>query len=151
MVRIFVAISGLGGDRQIPYHQIINEDLMIFARENLGFGAFGVVFKGSYRSKPCAVKVLHRLVTLMQTNLIPSQKNEDSRVFDRECELLKSFQHPNIVQYLSTCKHPMSNSEVLVMELMDCSLRSYLSGLGEEGLTSHCQLSLIKDVASGVA
>ena len=45
----------------------------------------------------------------------------------------------------------MSGSTILVTELMDCNLRSYLSGLGEQSLTSHCQFSLSKDVASGLA
>ena len=45
----------------------------------------------------------------------------------------------------------MSDSTILVTELMDCSLRSYLPGLCEESLTSHCQVSLSKDVASGLA
>ena len=45
----------------------------------------------------------------------------------------------------------MSGSTILVTELMDCNLRSYLSGLGEESLTSRYQISLSKDVASGLA
>ena len=88
----------------------------------------------------------------MLTNLPADQKNDGTvKAFDRECEFLESFQHPNIVQHLSTDEHPMSGSTILVTELMDCNLRSYLSGLGEESLTSYCQLSLSKDVASGLA
>ena len=88
----------------------------------------------------------------MRTNLPASQENDGTlKAFDRECEFLESFQHPNIVQHLSTDEHPMSGSTILVTELMDCNLRSYLSGLGEEPLTSHCQFSLSKDVASGLA
>ena len=88
----------------------------------------------------------------MRTNLPASQENDETiKAFDRECEFLESFQHPNIVQHLSTDEHPMSGSTILVTELMDCNLRSYLSGIDEESLTSHCQLSLSKDVASGLA
>ena len=88
----------------------------------------------------------------MRTNLPASQENDGTiKAFDRECEVLESFHHPNIVQHLSTDEHPMSGSTILVTELMDCNLRSYLSGLCEESLTSHCQLSLSKDVASGLA
>ena len=87
----------------------------------------------------------------MLTNLPAGRKNDGTvKAFDRECEFLESFQHPNIVQHLSTDEHPMSGSTILVTELMDCNLRSYLSGLGEESLTIHCQLSLSKDVASGL-
>ena len=88
----------------------------------------------------------------MLTNLPATQENDGTiKAFDCECEFLESLQHPNIVQHLSTDEHPMSDSTILVTELMDCNLRSYLSGLDEESLTSHCQLSLSKDVASGLA
>ena len=87
----------------------------------------------------------------MLTNLPAGQKNDGTvKAFDHECEFLESFQHPNIVQHLSTDEHPMSGSTILVTELMDCNLRSYLSGTGEESPTSHCQLSLTKDVVSGL-
>ena len=127
--------------------------MTIFSDKNIGSGAFGVVFEGSYRSRPCAVKVLHELATQLRTNLPANPKtNETIRAFDRECKFLESFQHPNIVQHLSTDEHPMSGSTILVTELMDCNLRSYLSsGLCEEPLASHYQLSLSKDVASGLA
>ncbi len=34
---------------------------------------------------------------------------------------------------------------------MDCSLRSYLSGLNKESLTGECEISLSKDMACGLA
>ena len=87
----------------------------------------------------------------MQTN-IPATKSEDaSDAIDRESNFLKSFQHPNVVQFLSTAKHPKSGGTILVVELMDCNLRSYISGLGEESLTSECEISLSKDMACGLA
>ena len=134
------------------HRQKINKRLTIFSDQKIGSGAFGVVFEGSYRNRQCAVKVLHELATQIRTNLPAGQENEKAvKTFDRECEFLESFKHPNIVQHLSTDEHPMSGSTILVTELMDCNLRSYLSGLGGESLTSHCQLSLSKDVASGLA
>ena len=126
--------------------------MTIFSDKKIGSGAFGVVFEGSYRSRPCAVKVLHELATHIRTHLPADQSNDKTiKALDCECEFLESFQHPNIVQHLSTNEHPMSGSTILVTELMDCNLKSYLSGFGEESLTSHCQLSLSKDVASGLA
>ena len=131
----------------------VSENLTIFTNESLGTGAFGVVFRGSYRNNiPCAVKVLHQVATQIRTNLSAAAGDVVLiRKFDRECEFLKSFQHPNIVQHLSTDKHPKSGSTILVTELMECSLKSYLSDLGEESLTSYCQISLSKDIASGLA
>ena len=135
-----------------PQHQAISQRLTIFMDQKIGTGAFGVVFKGSYDNNPCAVKVLLHTALEMQTPLSIGQGNETaSEAFDRECAFLETLQHPNIVHHLSTDRYPMSGSRILVTELMDCSLRSYLSSLGEESLTSFCQVSLSKDIASGLA
>ncbi len=109
--------------------------MTVFLDKPLGKGAFGAVFKGSYKGEICAVKLLIYEAVEMQTNF-PAGKNEEaSKAFDRECEFLKSLQHPNVVLYLSTAKHPKSGGTILVVELMDCNLRSYISSLDEESLT----------------
>ncbi len=126
----------------------INNDL--FINEQLGDGAFGFVFKGNYKGVLCAVKVL-----LYERQVdIPMGKNEDAKkneAINRECELLNRLQHPNVVQYLSTAKFPISDDIALVVELMDCNLRSYFSSLDEESVTSECEISLSKDVSCGLA
>ncbi|XP_064398568.1 uncharacterized protein LOC135345141 [Halichondria panicea] len=131
--------------------QNINEALTIFLDEPLGSGAFGAVFKGSYRGDPCAIKLLHQVAMEMQTNLPATKIEEANNAIDRERDFLKSFQHPNVVKFLSTAKHPKSRGTILVVELMDCCLRSYFSGLDEESLTSECEISLSKDIACGLA
>ena len=99
--------------------------------------------------RPCAIKVMHQVAMELQTNILPSTENETVvEYFDRECRFLESFQHPNIVEHWLTCKHPKSGSTMLVTELMDCNLRSFLFGL--EFLPSHSQVSLSKDMASGL-
>ena len=132
--------------------QQISEKLFIYIRENIGKGAFGVVIKGKYNNHPCAVKVLHHTAMEIQANLATGEQGmeEAMKAFDRECKFLESFEHPNIVKHLSTDKHPLTDSTILVLELMDSNLKSYLSKLGEESLTSYCQISLSKDVASGL-
>ncbi len=132
-------------------HQKINDDLTVFLDERLGKGAFGAVFKGSYKGKICAVKVLLHDAMEMQASIPVGKNKEASDAIDRESHFLKSFQHPNVVQFLSTTKHPKSGSTILVVELMDCNLRSYFSGLDEESLTSECEISLSKDMACGLA
>ncbi len=125
--------------------------MTLFLDEQLGSGAFGAVFKSSYKGETCAVKVLHHIATEMLAD-IPGRKSEEAiKAFDRECEYLESLQHPNVVQYLSTTKHPKSGGTLLVVELMDYSLRSYLSGLDEESLTTESEISLSKDMACGLA
>ncbi len=129
----------------------INEDLTVFLDEKVGRGAFGVVFKGSYRGEICAVKILIGDVRQMQTD-IPIGNNEEAvTAFDRECDFLKSLQHPNVVQYLSTAKHPKSDAPLLVVELMDCSLSSFFSDLDEEYFTSKYEINISKDLSCGLA
>ncbi len=123
----------------------------MYVNQQLGKGAFGVVFKGTYRSEICAVKILLHEAILMQANIPLSKSEKASKAFDNEYEILKSLHHQHVVQYLSTAKHPISGSTILVVELMDCSLRSYLSSLNEESLTSECEISLSKDMACGLA
>ena len=125
--------------------------MTIFLDQRLGRGAFGVVFKAGYRDETCAVKMLLHDATEMQTNIPMGKSEESSKAFDHECDFLESLQHPNIVQYLATAKHPKSGSTLLVVELMDCNLRSYFSSFNEEFLTSECKISLSKDVSCGLA
>ncbi|XP_064407255.1 uncharacterized protein LOC135352068 isoform X5 [Halichondria panicea] len=132
-------------------HQDINDDLTVFLDERLGKGAFGAVFKGSYKGEICAVKVLLHDAMEMQASISVGKNEEASNAIDRESDFLKSFQHPNVVQFLSTAKHPKSGSTILVVELMDCNLRSYFFSLDEESLTSECEISLSKDMACGLA
>ncbi|XP_064399690.1 uncharacterized protein LOC135346099 isoform X3 [Halichondria panicea] len=132
-------------------HQKINDNLTIFLDERLGKGAFGAVFKGSYKGEICAVKVLLHDAMEMQVSIPVGKDEKASDAIDRESDFLKSFQHPNVVQFLSTAKHPKSGSTILIVELMDCNLRSYFSGLHEDSLTSKCEISLSKDMACGLA
>ena len=125
--------------------------MTVFFDQRLGKGAFGAVFKGSYKSEICAVKVLLHDAMEMQANIPVGKSEEAIKAFDRECEYLESLQHPNVVLYLSTAKHPKTGGTILVVELMDCNLRSFFSGLDEESLTSECEISLSKDMACGLA
>ncbi len=133
-----------------PDYQVINNDLLINMRQNIGNGAFGVVFKGQFKTQPCAVKILH-LFAIELTTCLPAGigKKKINQSFKQECELLKSFHHPNVVRHLSTTKHPKSDNTLLVTELLDCNLRSYFSQKPE--LNSFLEASLSKDVASGLS
>ena len=63
----------------------------------MGIGSYGVVCKARCGDLVCAAKVLHP--TLLDPEHLVS---DDSLLvgFERECELLSTLQHPNIVQYL---------------------------------------------------
>ncbi len=130
--------------------QKISEDL-VFA-EVVGTGAFGTVFKGLYKGNHCACKVLHHVALEIQTKLNTGEGPEKiTKAFEQECRFLESFDHPNVVNHLSTEKHPLSGHTILVTELMDCNLKSYFSHEKKKILPFRSQLSLCKDVTSGLA
>ena len=127
-------------------------DLTIFSRKILGNGFFGTVFEGWWCQKPCAVKVLSPLGQEFLTGLpITQQDNVQEEAllkFKKECDFMKDCEHPNIVTYYNTLFYPGCNLPVLVMELMQTSLRKYIS----EGavMSMRTQVSLSCDIASAL-
>ena len=126
--------------------------MTIFSRKILGNGFFGTVFEGQWYQKPCAVKVLSPLGQEFLTGLpITQQDNIQEEAllkFKKECDFMKSYEHPNIVAYYNTVFYPGCNLPVLVMELMQTSLRRYI----DEGtvMSMRIQISLSCDIASAL-
>ena len=131
---------------------VIIGDLTIFSRKILGNGFFGTVFEGQWHKKPCAVKVLSPLGQELLTGLpITQQDNVQEEAllkFKKECDFMKSYEHPNIVAYYNTVFYPDCNLPVLVMELMQTSLRRYI----HEGavMSVKIQVSLSYNIASAL-
>lgn len=131
------------------------EDVVILKKKTLGLGAFGYVFEGKYTDKKCAVKVLNRVGLEILTSLPTAsmQGNDDERLlssFKRECALLESLDHPNIVKHLATRFYPDQNIPIIVMELLSCSLKDYIKKVELSTLPFFVQLSLDRDIASAL-
>ena len=131
---------------------------MILKNKTLGFGAFGYVFEGKYKltDQKCAVKVLNRVGIEISTNLPTAtmQGNDDEALFNnfrKECALLESLDHPNIVKHLATRFYPNQNIPIIVMELLSCSLKDYIKKLDHSLLPFLVQLCLDRDIASALA
>ena len=116
--------------------QAEGQDLQLFHDETLGSGAYGVVCKAKLNELPCAAKLLHRV--LFHPTI--------QRRFDQERELLRSMQHPNIVQYLSIAHDPLSGLPILLMELLDGNLTDFLEH-SQDPLPYHLQVNLWHDIA----
>jgi serine/threonine protein kinase len=83
--------------------------------QRLGSGAYGEVWKASYRGQDVAVKILHKALT----EKLPKD-------FDRELSILREFKSPYTVVFLGICKKP---HPCLVME---CCARGSLHDLLEK-------------------
>lgn len=100
--------SRVGGRRGsiVAAHESI--DLKDLALERvIGEGAFGKVYKGMWRHKPVAVKVL------LHQDLRPDVVRE----FETEVQIMSVLNHPNICMLLGACLEP--SNRALVLELVD--------------------------------
>ena len=124
------------------------ENVAIFKEEDsqLGVGSYGAVYKAKCDQLPCAAKILHPV--LFQTN-DPGSRRILER-FEQECGFLSSIKHPNIVQYLGVCRDRDSRLPVLLMELLDSSLTTYLE-TSNKPLPYHVQVDLCFDIALAIA
>ena len=151
-----ISYNAVGGEpHQRPEDVILVGSLVVYKKQSLGGGAFGSVFKGTFGGQPCAVKVLvHHAVQL--TSPFPAAgatRDEDLARFNKECRLIESHNHRNIVKHMSTLIEPESNLPLLVMELMDENLTMFLGQPASKSSTLlflQLQISLSCDVACGL-
>lgn len=89
----------------------------------------------------CAAKIIHE--NLIEDNSIIEYN------FKRECELVSSICHPNIVQFVGLGKLPSeSKFPLLVMELMNNDLHKFLTDIVNIPLI--IKRSILRDVAAGL-
>ena len=106
-------------DGRFSYHSI---QLVKSETNSLGIGSYGTAYKARCDHLHCAAKVLHPI-------LFSSRDPATQRIvqrFEEECRFLSEMRHPNIIQYLGTCRDPNSGLSILFIELMDKSLTSFL-------------------------
>lgn len=111
------------------------EDLEMDKEQELGAGAFGTVYKGTYFGTTVAIKKIK----------IPQNDMDLMRFLKREVVILKSLRHPAIVQFVGVCKH--NNSLLLITEyaqggdLHQCLKESSLFGLWKTKVTLSQQIA----------
>ena len=134
-----IPIQGSFGYRSL--HLVKSEN------NSLGIGSYGAVYKARCDQLPCAAKVLHPILFSTRD---PASRRIVER-FEQECRFLSEMRHPNIVQYLGSCLDPESRHPVLLMELMDESLTSFLERPNDPPpLPFHVQVNISLDVAQAL-
>ena len=115
--------------------------------KELGHGAYGKVFAVDYLGLSCAAKEIHSL-------LLYGVSEEDKKAikdgFIRECYHSSLIRHPNIVQFMGVYYTERSDLPIMVMELMDTSLTSFIEN-NQSKIAVETKLSILQDVSLGLS
>ena len=122
---------------KFTYHNI-----ELYKSESLGSGSYGWVCKAKCDGLLCAAKIMHP--TLF--DLRSSGADSSLPKFHEEYCLLSLARHPNVVQYLDSYNDPDTRLPVLLMELCDQSLTTFLER-SPGPLSYHIQLNICHDIA----
>ena len=108
-------------------------------KNEIGRGSYGVVYSGKLDGRPVAVKKIKAMLF-----------DRSLREFEKECDILKSLQHPNIVKLLGTFRDDGGGREpLLVMEVYEENLTKYLTR-NKGKLSVARQLEIAKEVTEGL-
>ena len=128
------------------------EDVIPLNKE-LGRGAYGKVFTVKYLGLPCAAKEIH---SLLIDGVSPEERKAIKDGFIRECYHSSLIRHPNIVQFMGVyyakppASDPRTDLPIMVMELMDTSLTSFIKD-NRSKITMKTKVSILHDVSLGLS
>ena len=119
--------------------------------KQLGRGAYGKVFTVKYLGLPCAAKEVH---SLLLDGVSQEEKKAIKDGFIRECYHSSLIHHPNIVQFMGVYyakpSDPRTDLPIMVMELMDTSLTSFIKD-SQSKITMETKVSILHDVSLGLS
>lgn len=122
----------------------MNYDKLEF-RELIGRGGSGEIWRCRWYNADVAVKLLSSPFPDISSN-----RENDSRMIEREIDILSGLRHHNIVQYLGACRTP--HGWCLVMEYCRRgSLENMLHHHSEIELDVAKKLRFLEDIAQGMA
>ena len=117
-------------------------NIELYKSESLGSGSYGGVCKAKCDGLLCAAKIMHPTLFDLRDPGTASYL----RKFQEECRLLSLARHPNVVQYLTTYYDPDTRLPILLMELCDQSLTTFLER-SPGPLSYHIQMNICHDIA----
>ena len=119
--------------------------------KELGRGAYGKVFSVDFLGLPCAAKEIH---SLLLDGISAEEKKAIKDGFIRECYHSGLIRHPNIVQFMGVYyakpSDPRADLPIMVMELMDTSLTSFVEN-NQSKIAMKTKLSILQDVSLGLS
>lgn len=123
------------------------QQVTILEDRELGRGNYGRVCTAMCDDLPCAVKLLNPKIFQFTADSVGSPGLER---FNQDCEMLHSIAHPRIVQYIDAYVQSDTGQAVLLMELMDESLTSFLDK-SPSPLPIYIQIDLCYDVIQALS
>ena len=115
--------------------------------KELGYGAYGKVFTVDYLGLSCAAKEIH---LLLLHGVSEEEKKAIKDGFIRECYHSSLIRHPNIVQFMGVYYTERSDLPIMVMELMNTSLTSFIDK-NQSKIAVETKLSILHDVSLGLS
>ena len=131
------------GDNLSLYPSLDPSHIHVFHNKILMNGENAVVCKAQFLHLPCAAKYLHHKLAESSTWQLDN--------FYRGCKILQSCHHPNIITCLGMLHDDSLRVPILLMELMDHSLKEFLDqdrvGIA---LPLHIEIDICYDIAQGL-
>lgn len=113
-------------------------------KEEKGRGSYGTVCLGELEGKPVMIKRIH--------SVLLANSSDQLRHFEKECQILETLHHPNIVRSLGAFWDNATKEPLLLMEPMKENLREYLErkkhAADEISVDEHLSISL--SIAEGL-
>ena len=122
-------------------------EAVIPQNRELGRGAYGKVFAVSHLGLLCAAKEIH---SLLIDGVSPEDKKAIKDDFIRECYHSSLIRHTNIVQFMGVYYTERSDLPIMVMELMDISLTSFIEE-NRSKIAVETKISILHDVSLGLS
>ena len=121
-------------------------------RKVVGGGSYGAVYEVMMNGTPCIAKKVHDIL-VGQRGHIDVGRDEVEAIrekFIKECSLLSSLRHPNIVQFLGIYRE--KGEILLVMEYMPMDLAKCLDTCTKQEyiIPLPIKLSILQDVTNGL-
>ena len=131
---------------QLECRKLKKEDVIPENKE-LGRGAFGKVFTVIYLGTRYAAK---EILPHLLDKRSPEEKKKIKDNFMRECHRSSLACHPNIVQFIGVYYKEESDLPIMVMELLDMELTSFIEK-NESKIAVKTKLSILHDVSLGLS
>ena len=124
----------------------------------IGAGAYGSVEEVAIPGAICAAKKIHDIF-LDRSEIPAAEINRATAEFVKECQLMSTLRHPNIVRFMGVAFFPGSRLPALVMErlltglhdLLDPEIEDQGSAPPKPSLPLSLKCSILRDVANGLA